>query len=173
MQRSDGFRTLLVVRGLTVINDNLSRWLIIGLGKRAASVAGTSPAAVLALGTVFYVLPFVLFAWLAGWLADRFPKRSVAIAGKLAEVFIGLTTGVVIAWGAASGGIVGGMPIGLWMLFGVIGLFAIQTTLLKTSLIGTIPETVPASRLSSANGIFALVTLAATLIGMSCGNWLA
>ena len=86
MQRSDGFRTLLVVRGLTVINDNLSRWLIIGLGKRAASIAGTSPAAVLALGTVFYVLPFVLFAWLAGWLADRFPKRSVAIAGKLAEV---------------------------------------------------------------------------------------
>ena len=173
MQRSDGFRTLLVVRGLTVINDNLSRWLIIGLGKRAASIAGTSPAAVLALGTVFYVLPFVLFAWLAGWLADRFPKRSVAIADKLAEVFIGLTTGVVIAWGAASGGIVGGMQIGLWMLFGVIGLFAIQTTLLNPSLIGTIPETVPASRLSSANGIFALVTLAATLIGMSCGNWLA
>lgn len=173
MQRSDGFRTLLVVRGLTVINDNLSRWLIIGLGKRAAAVAGTSPAAVLAMGTVFYVLPFVLFAWLAGWLADRFQKRSVAVVGKLAEVFIGLTTGLVIAWGAASGGIVGGMPIGLWMLFGVIGLFAVQTTLLNPSLIGTIPETVPASKLSSANGIFALVTLAATLIGMSGGNWLA
>lgn len=173
MQRSPGFATLLAVRALTVVNDNLARWLVIGLGKRAAAMAGTAPAAVLALGTVFYVLPFILFAWLAGWLADRFAKRSVVVAGKFAEVFIGVVTAAMIGWGAASGGTFAGMPVGLWLLQVAIGLFAIQTTLLNPSLIGTIPETVPASRLSAANGVFAMVSLAATLVGMSAGNWLA
>jgi acyl-[acyl-carrier-protein]-phospholipid O-acyltransferase / long-chain-fatty-acid--[acyl-carrier-protein] ligase len=171
--RSSGFTTLLVLRALTVVNDNLARWLVIGLGKRAAALAGTAPAAVLALGTVFYVLPFILFAWLAGWLADRFAKRSVVVAGKFAEVFIGVVTAVGIGWGAAAGGIFAGIPAGLWLLQGAIALFAIQTTLLNPSLIGSIPETVPAARLSAANGVFAMVSLAATLVGMSAGNWLA
>ena len=77
-----GFVTLLAVRVLTVLNDNLARWLVIGLGKRAAAAVGTAPAAVLAIGTVVYVLPFMLFAWLAGWLADRFAKRSIVMAAN-------------------------------------------------------------------------------------------
>jgi acyl-[acyl-carrier-protein]-phospholipid O-acyltransferase/long-chain-fatty-acid--[acyl-carrier-protein] ligase len=168
-----GFPALLAVRTLTVVNDNLSRWLVIGLGKRAAAIAGTAPAAVLAIGTVAYVLPFILFAWLAGWLADRFAKRSIVIGGKLAEILIALVAAAVVGWGAASGGIFAGMPVGLWLLLGVIALFAIQTTLLNPSLLGTIAETVPKQRLSAANGIFAMVSLVATLVGMAAGNWLA
>jgi acyl-[acyl-carrier-protein]-phospholipid O-acyltransferase/long-chain-fatty-acid--[acyl-carrier-protein] ligase len=168
-----GFPVLLVVRVLTVVNDNLARWLVIGLGKRAAATAGASEAAVLAVGTIFYVVPFILFAWLAGWLADRFAKRSVVIGGKFAEILIAATTAAVVGWGAASGAVVGGMPAGLWLLLGTTGLFALQTTLLNPSLLGTIPETVPTARLSAANGVFALVSLAATLVGMAAGNWLA
>ena len=37
---------MLVVRILTVLNDNLARWLVIGLGKRAALAVGASEAAV-------------------------------------------------------------------------------------------------------------------------------
>jgi acyl-[acyl-carrier-protein]-phospholipid O-acyltransferase/long-chain-fatty-acid--[acyl-carrier-protein] ligase len=168
-----GFPVLLIVRVLTVLNDNLARWLVIGLGKRAAAAAGASQAAVLAAGTVFYVLPFILFAWLAGWLADRYSKRSVVVGWKFAELLIGGTTAVVVGWGAASGPILAGLPLGLWLLLGTTGLFALQTTLLNPSLLGLIPETVPKPRLSAANGIFALVSLAATLVGMAAGNWLA
>jgi acyl-[acyl-carrier-protein]-phospholipid O-acyltransferase / long-chain-fatty-acid--[acyl-carrier-protein] ligase len=168
-----GFSVLLIVRVLTVLNDNLARWLVIGLGKRAAATAGASEAAVLAAGTVFYVLPFILFAWLAGWLADRFSKRSVVAQGKFAELLIGGTTAAVVGWGAASGPVLGGLPLGLWLLLGTTGLFALQTTLLNPSLLGMIPETVPKPRLSAANGLFALVSLAATLVGMAAGNWLA
>jgi acyl-[acyl-carrier-protein]-phospholipid O-acyltransferase/long-chain-fatty-acid--[acyl-carrier-protein] ligase len=168
-----GFSALLFVRIMTVLNDNLARWLVIGLGKRAAASAGASEAAVLAAGTVFYVLPFILFAWLAGWLADRFSKRSVVGGWKFAEILIGAVTAAVVGWGAASGPILGGMPLGLWLMLGTIGLFAVQTTLLNPSLLGMIPETVPPSRLSAANGVFALVSLAATLVGMAAGNWLA
>lgn len=168
-----GFPTLLAVRVLTVLNDNLARWLVIGLGKRAAAAVGTAPAAVLAVGTVVYVLPFMLFAWLAGWLADRFAKRTIVIGGKFAEIFIGLAAAAAVAWGAGAGGVVAGIPLGLWLLLGVVGLFGLQTTLLNPSLLGTIPETVPTARLSAANGVFALVSLAATLAGMAAGNWLA
>ncbi len=168
-----GFPVLLIVRVLTVLNDNLARWLVIGLGKRAAASAGASEAAVLAAGTVFYVLPFILFAWLAGWLADRFSKRTVVAQGKFAEVLIGVATAAAVGWGASTGPVLGGLPLGLWMLLGTIGLFALQTTLLNPSLLGMIPETVPQSRLSAANGVFALVSLAATLVGMAAGNWLA
>jgi acyl-[acyl-carrier-protein]-phospholipid O-acyltransferase/long-chain-fatty-acid--[acyl-carrier-protein] ligase len=168
-----GFVSLLAVRSLTVLNDNMARWIVIGLGKRAAASVGTSPAAVLAIGTAVYVMPFVLFAWLAGWLADRYPKRSIVIRWKFAEVLIGILAAVAIAWGAGSGVVLGGIPLGLWLLLGVVGLFGLQTTLLNPSLLGTIPETVPTEKLSSANGIFALVSLAATLVGMAAGNWLA
>jgi len=164
---------VLVVRILTVLNDNISRWLVIGLGKRAATAAGATDAAVLAAGTVLYVLPFILFAWLAGWLADRFAKRSIVIWWKFAEIAIALVTATIVAWGAASRPLLAGLPLGLWLLFGAIGLFALQTTLLNPSLLGTIPETVPAGRLAAANGVFALVSLAATLAGMALGNWLA
>ena len=44
-----GFVPLLALRVLTVLNDNLLRWLVIGLGKRAAGTAGT--ALVLTIGT--------------------------------------------------------------------------------------------------------------------------
>jgi acyl-[acyl-carrier-protein]-phospholipid O-acyltransferase/long-chain-fatty-acid--[acyl-carrier-protein] ligase len=168
-----GFATLLTVRALTVLNDNLARWLVIGLGKRAAAAVGTAPAAVLAIGTVVYVLPFMLFAWLAGWLADRFAKRSIVIGGKFAEILIGLAAAGAVAWGAGAGPVLAGIPLGLWLLLGVVGLFGLQTTLLNPSLLGTIPETVPTAKLSSANGMFALVSLAATLAGMAAGNWLA
>jgi len=168
-----GFAAVVVVRLLTVLNDNLCRWLVIGLGKRAAATSGATEAAVLAVGTVIYVLPFILFAWLAGWLADRFAKRSIVVGGKFAEILIGSATAAVVWWGAASGPVIAGMPVGLWLLLGTIGLFAIQTTILNPSLLGTIPETVPTSQLSAANGIFAMVSLAATLVGMAAGNWLA
>jgi acyl-[acyl-carrier-protein]-phospholipid O-acyltransferase/long-chain-fatty-acid--[acyl-carrier-protein] ligase len=168
-----GFPALLAVRVLTVANDNLARWLVIGLGKRAAAMAGTAPAAVLAIGTVVYVLPFILFAWLAGWMADRFAKRTVVIGGKFAEILIAAVTAGAVCWGAASGATIAGMPMGLWLLLGAIGLFAVQTTILNPSLLGTIPETVPTARLSAANGVFAMASLAATLVGMAGGNWLA
>ncbi len=168
---SGGFLPLLALRALTVANDNVLRWLAIGLGKRA--VAGGQVALVLTIGTAGFVLPFVLLAWLAGWLADRYPKRSVIIACKLAEIVIAALAAAAIAWGVRSGGAWAGLPAGLWLLLGSVVVIGCQAALLAPSVIGTIPETVPVTRLSPANGVFAMITLAATLAGMAGGNWLA
>jgi len=96
------FAALLVARCLTVVNDNLLRWLAIGLGKRAAGAAGT--ALVLTIGTAGFVLPFVALAWLAGWLADRYPKRTVVIFCKAAEVAIAAAAAATLAWNTRPGG---------------------------------------------------------------------
>jgi 1-acyl-sn-glycerol-3-phosphate acyltransferase len=72
-----------------------------------------------------------------------------------------------------SGGSFLGLPAGLWALLATVGVIGCQAALLAPSVIATIPETVPPARLSQANGVFALVTLAATLVGMAGGNWLA
>lgn len=156
---------------LTVLNDNLLRWLAIGLGKRAAGAAGT--ALVLTIGTAGFVLPFVVLAWLAGWLADRFPKRSVIVWAKLAEIGIAAAAATVIGWGVGSGSGWAGLPLGLWLLLGTVVVIGVQAALMAPSILGAIPESVPAAKLSNANGIFALLTLAATLAGMAGGNWLA
>jgi 1-acyl-sn-glycerol-3-phosphate acyltransferase len=97
-----GFGQLLAVRALTVVNDNLLRWLAIGLGKHAAGVAGT--ALVLTVGTAGFVLPFVVLAWLAGWLADRFPKPRVIAWCKFAEVLIAVAAAGVLVWDSRAGG---------------------------------------------------------------------
>jgi len=96
------FPALLVARGLTVVNDNLLRWLAIGLGKRAAGAAGT--ALVLTIGTAGFVLPFVALAWLAGWLADRHPKRAVVVWCKAAEILIVGAAAATMAWNSRPGG---------------------------------------------------------------------
>lgn len=166
-----GFPSLTVLRALTVVNDNVLRWLAIGLGKKA--VAGGDVALVLTVGTAGFVLPFVILAWLAGWLADRFPKRSVIVWCKAAEILIAAAAAGAVAWGVRSGGSAFGLPGGLWLLLVTVAVIGCQAALLSPSVIGTIPETVAASRLSNANGVFALVTLAATLVGMALGNWLA
>ena len=165
------FRSLLALRVLTVINDNVLRWLAIGLGKKA--VSGGQVALVLTIGTAGFVLPFMLLAWLAGWLADRYPKRSVIVWCKFAEILIAAAAAAAVAWGVRSGGSFVGLPAGLWLLLATVIVIGCQAALLAPSVIGTIPETVPTSRLSQANGLFAMVTLAATLAGMAGGNWLA
>jgi 1-acyl-sn-glycerol-3-phosphate acyltransferase len=169
--RIAGFAPLLAVRGLTVANDNALRWLAIGLGKRACEAV--QHPLVLTIGTAGFVLPFIVLAWLAGHLADRHPKRSVIVACKAAEIAIALAAGLVVAWGVRSGPSAAGLPAGLWLLLGCVVVIGCQAALMTPSLLGSIPEIVPARRLAAANGWFAMVGLAATLVGMAAGNWLA
>ena len=141
-----GFRPLLALRAVTVVNDNVLRWLAIGLGKKA--VASGQVALVLTIGTAGFVLPF-------------------------AEGLIAAAAAAAVAWGVRSGGAFAGLPAGLWLLLATVIVIGCQAALLAPSVIGTIPETVATPRLSHANGLFAMVTLAATLAGMAGGNWLA
>jgi acyl-[acyl-carrier-protein]-phospholipid O-acyltransferase/long-chain-fatty-acid--[acyl-carrier-protein] ligase len=85
------FTGYLLMTFLTAVNDSLFRWLAVPIA-RAQSVQqfgwseDTAESIVSSLGLGAFMLPFVVFAPWAGWMADRFSKRSSIIWLKLAEV---------------------------------------------------------------------------------------
>src|SRR5436309_10990034 len=104
---SAGFLGLLATQFLTATNDNIFRWLVIGLGKQHLDKSHHS--AIVTTGTVCLVLPYLLLAAPSGYLADRYPKRSVIVGCKLAEIFIMLVGVAAILCGKLSAGCAVGM----------------------------------------------------------------
>jgi acyl-[acyl-carrier-protein]-phospholipid O-acyltransferase/long-chain-fatty-acid--[acyl-carrier-protein] ligase len=166
-----GFRQLLALRAFTLVNDHALKWLAIGLGKRLVDRGEVS--LVLTIGLVGLSLPYVLFSWLAGSLADRRSKTSVIRWCKAVEVFIAVAATAVVSFGMLDGQEWLGLPTGLWLLLATVIAIGTQAAVMTPSIVGAIPELVPPSRLTAANGLFALVSLVAILAGTAAGNWVA
>ena len=113
-----GFRPLLALRAFTLVNDHALKWLAIGLGKRLVDQGQVS--LVLTIGLVGLSLPYVLFSWLAGSLADRQSKTSVIRWCKAAEVLIALAATAVVGFGMLDGREWLGLPTGLWLLLATV-----------------------------------------------------
>ncbi len=155
---SPSFIGLLVTQLLTAINDNLFRWLAIGIGKDYVDESQQSN--ILMAGTACFVLPYMLLAAPAGYLADRFSKRQVIVACKIAEVVImGLGVLAIVLQSSL-------------LLFTVVALTGAQSALFSPAKLGALPEFLKTDRISAANGLFGLMTVAATVIGMAFGSML-
>src|ERR1700719_795125 len=80
-----GFWSLIATQFQGAFNDNGLKFFVIFL------ILGTNPSEsqkdwlVFVIGNLF-ALPFILFSMAGGYLADRFSKRSVAVATKIFEV---------------------------------------------------------------------------------------
>ncbi|MCU0871643.1 MAG: acyl-[ACP]--phospholipid O-acyltransferase [Pirellulaceae bacterium] len=160
---SASFGGLVLTQLLTAVNDNAFRWLAIGLGKHALEQSGDEEhiGLVLMAGTACFVLPYLILAAPAGYLADRFSKRSVIVSCKVAEI------------GLAVLGVAAMLTGSVVFLLAVVGLFGMQSALFSPSRLGSIPEILPVKKISSANGLMGLTTVVATVIGMALGNVLA
>lgn len=160
------FGGLLATQFLTAVNDNVFRWLVIGIGKDY--VDKSQIGNVLVAGTACIVLPYLILAAPAGYLADRFSKRSVIIGCKLAEILLMMLGVAAILTGNG-----GSTTVVLGSLFGVLLLLGGQACLFAPSRLGALPETLHPKWLSKANGLFSLATVLATVVGMVIGKWLA
>ncbi len=156
---SKSFQGLLFTQFLGATNDNTFRWLAIGIGKDF--VEPDQVAAVLSAGLGCFVMPYLLLAAPAGYLADRYNKRTVIVACKVAEVVVMLLGAAAILLG------------NIYLLFVVVALMGCQSALFGPSKLGSIPEMLPAEKISSANGLVSLTTVVATVIGAAIGNLLA
>ena len=107
---------------------------------------------------LIFSLPFILFSMAAGYLADRYSKRSIIIATKATEI------------GVMSIGLVGFLSGSIPLLLGVIFLMSAQSTFFSPSKYGTLPELLPESRLSWGNGILGLGTFVAIIMGGILGG---
>jgi len=156
---SKSFLGLLITQFLGASNDNILRWLVIGIGKRL--VEPDQVGWILAAGSAAFVLPYVLLAAPAGYLADRFSKRNVIIACKAVEILIMILAVISI--------MVGSIPL----MLTVVTAMGAQSALFGPSKLGSIPEMLHESKISSANGVMELVTVIASTVGMVVGNVLA
>ena len=146
------FWLMFVVEFQNAFSDNVLRWLvtflIVGMGLSLEKRDSLVPL----VGAIFAV-PFVLFSMAGGFFADRFSKRSVAIAVKSAEL-----------------GIMSVAGIGLWlnniplMLAGVF-LMSTHSAIFGPTKYGMLPELLPEKKLSWGNGIFGLGTFSAAITG--------
>src|SRR6187401_2048230 len=87
LSRDRSFWGMTATQFLGAFNDNLFKQLMlllaIPVGAAAAQRADEQ-----GLATMIFSLPFVLFSGYAGYLSDRFSKRTVIVLAKLAEIGI-------------------------------------------------------------------------------------
>ncbi len=135
---------------LGAMNDNIFRFLIMFL--LISRHPGAKEAVAFQVGAVF-AIPFILFAPLGGYLADRFRKSSITVAIKIAEV--GIMTFGVFSFFAGS-------EIGLYLT-----MFAMstQSALFGPSKYGILPELAGRSGLSRANSLIEAFTNLAIIAG--------
>ena len=150
--RSGSFLGLLATQFLGALNDNQFRWLVILIGSRKIGEAQAT-----SLGVACFTLPYLLFATHAGFLADRFNKRRVIVGCKLAEIAL-----MAVA--------VAGILVGnVYALLVVVFLMGAQSALFGPAKFGSIPEMLRPEKISSGNGVMALVTVVASALGTFVG----
>ena len=164
------FQGLLWTQWLTAINDNVFRWFVIGVGKD--QFAPEHHAFLLVVGSSFFIVPYILFASVAGWLADRYKKSQVIFACKVAEIVIMGIGVMAVSWIGIPNPSIGVDPF-FYLLLAAVFLMGMQSALFAPAKVGTIPELLDESTIAAGNGIFNLFTLSATVIGMAMGGWLS
>ncbi|MGA2855079.1 MAG: MFS transporter, partial [Verrucomicrobiota bacterium] len=154
------FWLMFVVEFQNAFSDNtlklLVTFFILGLGLSHEKRDGL----VGLVGTIFAV-PFVLFSMAGGFFADRFSKRSVAIAVKCAE--LGIMSVVVLAFWLGN----------VLLMFAAIALMSTHSAIFGPTKYGMLPELLPEKKLSWGNGIFGLGTFSASITGTIFAGWLS
>ena len=152
---SPAFIALMVTQFLGALNDNTFRWFAIMTAIPAFGAAGASVA--IPLGMVLFTLPYLLLASYSAYFADRYDKRTVIVACKVAEIVIM----VLAVLAVLSGNVV--------MLLAVVFIMGSQSALFSPSRLGCIPELVRKDKISSANGLIGMVTIVASAMGLTAG----
>lgn len=145
------FIGLMGAQFLGAANDNIFRWLVVQIGKNI--VEPQHAESIVAAGVVMLVLPFILLGGVAGWLADRFSKRTVIVVCKGAELAV-----IVL-------GVFAILQSNIYALFLVLFLMGSHSALFAPAKLGAIPEIVRPNLISAANAVLGLVTVVAIVLG--------
>jgi len=149
------FGALNVTQFMTTFNDNALKQLYFLITVTEVLRQGTGGGGYeeQAYATALFSLPYIFFSGFAGRLSDWISKQTVIVWTKFAEILI---VGVG-AYGLYSGR--DGFLLGA--LFGL----ATQSAFFSPAKYGILPEMLPKTKLSAANGLLQSTAYAAILIG--------
>lgn len=191
-----GFIALLITQFTVAFNDNAFRWLLVPIGKAYAN-----GDFIRLLGGFFLLIPFLIWTSIAGYVTDRYSRRSVIIWCKLVElILLALAIGTILLgpevsgaakaagtsampylistlfkmgfWGAAKAVMAWTMPYHIVLLLVILFLLGSQSTFFSPSKYGLIPDLVPKESLSAANGLVSMLTMVACVSGQVLGGYL-
>lgn len=161
------FWALIGMQCTNAFNDNFAKFILIplGVGLAAMELAPRNMEYVLGL---LLVLPFVLFAPTAGWMADRFPKSSVIRWSSWFQLFVLALMGGALWVGATYGA--DHATLALVVVSFAFFLLASQSALLSPSKMGVVKELLGAKRLGFANGVLEGTVILTILLGQIVGG---
>ena len=145
----------MVTQFQNAFSDNALKQLIILvlLASAAASTGDAEQDRLVSLVTAVFSAPFLLFAMLGGWLADRNSKQRMMVYVKSAEMGIMAFAGLAL-W-------LKSLPL----LLGAIFLMGCHSAIFAPSKYGILPEILPHEKLSWGNGILELLTFLGVILG--------
>src|SRR5262249_36359616 len=137
--RSRTFLALLVAQFLAAFNDQAihASAMFFAINKQALNAVQA-----ISLMPVLFYAPWALFCTLAGYLADRYSKRSSLVFWKVAEVGITLTA-LVGFWLGTRGSLAG--P---WIVLSTVFLMGTHSAFFVPAKYGAMPEILRTHKLS-------------------------
>ena len=156
-----GFWDLMFTQFQGAFSDNALRWLVIFPVLASLTVSEADKESFVGHSSLLFAVPFLLFATVGGWMADRFSKRSVMIGVKTAEIGIMLFAALALKLEMQS------------LQLAAICLMGVHSTIFAPAKYGIMPEVLPTSKLSAGNGILELLTFVGIIMGTYAGGWLA
>jgi acyl-[acyl-carrier-protein]-phospholipid O-acyltransferase/long-chain-fatty-acid--[acyl-carrier-protein] ligase len=151
------FKVLLATQFLGALNDHALK-IVVVLFAVDVSFLAEAQSTYLALAGAFYVLPFLLFAGVAGRVTDTYDKRIVTVGLKFAELAVMLGGLVAFYFGRIEA------------LFALLFLMATQSAFFSPVRQALLAERIPAKRLTMANGYFEIAIFAAIILGTILGS---
>ncbi|MDO5581065.1 MAG: MFS transporter [Planctomycetia bacterium] len=152
-----GFIALLITQFMVALNDNFFRWLIVPIGKCAVGWSD-SPDQIRMFGALAFLVPFLILTTYAGYCTDRFNRRTVIIACKIAELLIVLLGTAAI------------LTQNVPFIFFVLFLLGAQAAFFSPAKYSSLPSIIPYERISEANGYYSMTTMVACVLGQILGG---
>ncbi len=153
------FKALGLTQFVGAFSDNLFKIIVSFCAIQVLLGAGEIARFVSIIGIVF-ILPFVIFSPLGGYLADRFYKRNVIVAMFALKMFMAL----LACWALFKGN--------LWFLTAILFLFEADSALFGPSRAGLLAEMLEESELSKGNGYMQMATFVGIILGTALGGLL-
>lgn len=156
--RDRAFWGLTLTQFLGAFNDNLFKQLVLLLCVDVKQATGTDFQI---YAQAIFALPFVFLSGFAGYIADRYSKRTIVVLAKIAEIGI-MLAGMLIFLGGVS------EPRSLIVpLFIVLGFMSVQSAFFGPPKYGILPELFRQGDLPGVNGIVQMTTFLAIIFGMA------
>ena len=172
LRKDKAFWGMTATQFLGAFNDNVFKMLLLLLCADyvlANNEAGTSSPyfdPYQTTASLLFASAFVMFSGFAGYLSDRYRKRTIVVACKLAEILVMLAGLIVFLTGNP-----GSMTL-IVVLFGVLFLMGMQSAFFGPSKYGVLPEMFSDTDLPIVNGAILGTTFVAIIFGTALAGFL-